>query len=122
MRKRLDHLEENVDKWPPAVKDRLRALREDFQQSQPDKVLSDVEAYQRQHGRLPARQREANEQDLLAKRLARLQEKSSTLSPSQQRRLSELLSTESAPATGQDSPRTKRLERLNSNCVEEGAG
>ena len=55
-------------------------LREDIQQSQQDasasqaenradKVLSEVEAYQRQHVRLPARQREANQQDLLARRL-----------------------------------------------------
>ena len=34
MRKRLDHLEENLDKLPSAVKDRLRVLREDFQHSQ----------------------------------------------------------------------------------------
>ena len=67
MRKRLDHLEENLDKSPPAVKDRLRALKEDGQaENEPDKVLNDVEAYQRQHGRLPARQHEHNEQDRLA--------------------------------------------------------
>ena len=89
-----------------------------------DAVLADVEAYRREHGRLPSRRSgTADEQGNLRRRFDRLVANSSALAEPLQRRLEALQKHEAEGAlpASQDTPRTKRWLRDKSNALEQNA-